>query len=306
MFNPTPLRLPALFLALTAAGFSPAAPSVVTSIAPVHAIVADVMEGVGEPLSLVPADRTPHHYSLRPSEARELSRADMVVWVGPELETFLARTLESLTDDARVLQLTAEPGIVLLPYRDDHGHDDVHHDDHGREGAADPHIWMSFDNARAIAAAVAAGLSALDVANAERYADNAARAAREYAELGAEIAERLRPYAGVPFMVFHDAYQYFERETGLTNVGAVTVRADISPGIERMSELRRTVREAKVRCIFGEPQFPARILDAVAEGSGARVARIDPLGAGIEPGPGAYARLMRAFAADIAGCLGEG
>lgn len=306
MFKPPLLRVPALALGLLTAASAAAAPSVVASIAPVHAIVADVMEGVGEPLLLVPADRTPHHYSLRPSEARELSRADMVVWVGPELETFLARPLESLTDDARVLRLTAEPGITLLPYRDGHDHDHGHDDDHGGEEGADPHIWLSFDNARAIAAAAAARLSALDESNAERYAANAARAAREYGELGKEIAERLQPYAGVPFMVFHDAYQYFERETGLTNVGAVTVRADISPGIERMTELRRIVREAKVRCIFGEPQFPARILDAVAEGSGARVASIDPLGAGIEPGPGAWVRLIRAFAADIAGCLGEG
>jgi zinc transport system substrate-binding protein len=289
-----------LFLSIwIVCGVTIAAPSVVGSISPIHAIVADVTEGVLSPAVLVDPARSPHGYTLRPSEARLLADADLVFWVGPELETFLSRPLSVLAGDARVVSLLAEETIETLPYRDLLEHDGHEHAD------IDPHIWLSLANARRIAMIVAARLSEADPDNAARYSANANDAARRYESLEQEIRRQLAPLADVPFMVFHDAYQYFEREMGLDNRGAVSLRPEIAPGVDRMQRLREVIRQQGVRCIFSEPQFPERLVRAVAEGSDARIARLDPLGLDIEGGPTAYEKLMREFTDQVRDCLGN-
>lgn len=285
------------------------APRVVASIAPVHAIVAAVMNDVAEPALLLPPSVTPHGHALRPSEARLLDDADVVFWIGPALETFLSRPLNALAGDAVVVSLADAPGVRRLPFRDplDHANGDGHgHVAHGEENAehVDPHVWLSVANARRMADAVAARLASSDPGNAARYAANAARFTTALDTLEASLREQLAPVADVPYLVFHDAYQYFEAEMGLNHRGAISLRPEIAPGVARMQALRREVRTAGVRCIFSEPQFPGALVDAVADGSGARVATLDPLGVRVAPGPDAYMALLDGFADDIVGCLG--
>jgi zinc transport system substrate-binding protein len=300
-------RLILLLALLAASGVAGAVPRVVASIAPIHSIIADVMDGVGEPELLLSADRSPHSYSMRPSEARMLGEADLVVWVGPQLETFMTRSLAALSGDARVVALGEDSAMHRLPYRDtleesgDAGHSGHAGHEHAEE--FDPHLWLSLANARRTAELTATHLAEIDPGNAARYRSNADRVMSEYESIQHDMRQRLLPVAEIPFMVFHDAYQYFEQEMGLNNRGAISVRPELSPGVERMQRLRRQVSQAGLQCIFSEPQFPESLVDAVAEGTGVRIGQLDPLGVDIESGAGGYPALIRSFTDSILECL---
>ncbi len=333
------------FSAFSGAARAAEAPAVAASIAPIHSLAAQVMEGVGAPRLLLPPGASEHTAGLRPSDARALSEAALVIWVGPTLETALARPVGALAKKARVLELGREPGLALLPIRrggaweehdhdhghghshghdhshgqakDAHGHGHAHNhgqakDSHGQGHAhgapnlanADAHIWLDPDNAKVILRAVARELAALDPAHADRYAANAAAAAARLDVLDRELAARLAPVKSVPYVVFHDAYQYFERHYGLAAVGSVTLSPDRAPGAQRLIELRARIREAGAACVFSEPQFEPRLVNTLIEGTNARTGVLDPLGAALAPGPEQYGRLMRDLAAALAGCLG--
>lgn len=334
--------VPALLLAglvlalLHLPGRAAAAPAVVATIKPVHSLVAGVMAGIGEPGLLVRGGGSPHSFSLRPSDAAAIAGADLVFWIGPELETFLQAPLRKLAPEARLVPLAAAPGIRLLPVREggiwgthehgehgddghhgegghgeggghDHGHasgqgQGPHHDDDGH-GAMDMHVWLDPVNARAMTAAIAAALAEADPANADAYRANAAALSARLEALEAELRQLLAPVADRPFVLFHDAFQYMEHAFGLQAVGSVTASPERQPGVERLSELRRTIRERGAVCIFAEPQFPPRLLQVVAEGGALRSGVLDPLGAELEDGPELYFALLRGNARSLADCL---
>lgn len=324
-----------------------APPEVVVSIGPVHSLVAGVMEGLGEPRLLIRGGASPHNFSLRPSDARALAGADLVIWVGEGLETFLRKPLGVLAPDSHVVTLMADPAMTLLPNREagiwggspeghgeeeaEHHHDEEaehHHDegeaehhgeeeegpghhedeegaghhDHG-EGAFNPHIWLSPANAAAIVEASTAALAALDPANAARYRENRLRVLARIEAQALDLAAELAPLAGRPYLVFHDAYRYFEDSFGIAPLGSVTLSPERKPGLRRMGELRRSLREAGIVCVFTEPQFEPALVEALVEGTGVKTAVLDPLGAGLLPGPDAYFDLMQDMAAALSGCL---
>lgn len=282
-------------------------PRVVTTIQPVHSLVAGIMEGVGSPELLLPGGASPHAYALRPSQAHSLARADVVFRVDEGLETFLRKPLEALGARTRVVTLSGAPGVRLLPPRrsgiwgeDGHGHGD---EDHGR-GAVDAHIWLDPANAKAMVRAAAAQLGALYPRHAGRFGENARKLSARLDALDAELRQRLAPVKDAPFIVFHDAYQYFEGRYGLKGAGSITVDPGRTPGARRLNEIRRAIRERRALCVFAEPQFEPRLVATVLEGTGARRGILDPLGADVPPGPEAYFTLMRNLAANFAGCLG--
>lgn len=303
------------FSTITAAA---AAPRVVVSIKPVHSLVAGVMAGIGEPFLLIRGAATPHSYSLRPSDARALSNAQLVFWVGEDLETFLEKPLASLAGRARLVELTATPGMLLLPAREggiwssDHGegHDEEHeksstpsrHKD-GHPVERDLHLWLHPANAVTIVRAAAAALSELDPANAAAYERNALASETRIAELEREIAALLAPVKDQPYMVFHDAYQYFEARFGTRAVGAVTVSPERRPGARRLREIRTRMVESGAACIFSEPQFAPAVVRSLAEGTAAKIAMLDPLAADLPSGPDAYFKLMRNMAQSLRACL---
>ena len=311
--------------------------NVVATIKPVHSLTAAVMQGVGEPTLLIQSAGSPHSYALRPSEARALERADIVIRVGESLETFLQRPLETLAADARIVTLVEADDLNLLSIReggvweshahDEHGHDghghddeahadvhadhhDGHHEEHEEHADAsdhdelDMHLWLDPRNAAAMARMIAAALIAADPVNAPAYRANAAQLDADLDALERSIGERLEAVLDRPFVVFHDAYQYFEHRFDVNTVGSITVTPDVQPGAARLRELRRTVAERQARCVFSEPQFEPRLVETVVEGTDARAGTLDPLGAALPEGPGQYFMLMETMADSLIDCLG--
>jgi zinc transport system substrate-binding protein len=318
-----PLRLLLLLAALVASPARAEPPSVVASIKPIHSLVAGVMRGVGEPVLLIRGAASPHGYSLRPSEARALSRAELVVWVGPGLETFLVQALETLGRDARVLTLAGAPGVRLLETRaggawerhrheeeveahesEPQGHDGAGeaHADHDH-GNVDPHLWLDPENGRAIVRAVSAALQTADPDNGAAYAANAARLDARLEALDRRLKETLAPVRGAPYVVFHDAYHYFEARFGLNAVGSVTVSPETPPGARRLAAIRARIGTLGARCVFAEPQFEPALVRTVVEGTSARVGTLDPVGAALEPGAALYFELLEGLGEDFTGCM---
>lgn len=278
-------------------------PRVVVSIKPIHSLVANLMVGIGDPDLLIEGGGSPHGYALRPSEARALSEADLVVWVGPELESFLQKALQSLSSDARKLQLAASMPEMLLPARtgggwtaqaDDHA-GEAHHHAHD----FDPHIWLGLPQARRIAELATNELIAIDPANADRYRANAVTLQKRLQALQTDLELELAQVREIPYVVFHDAFQYFEKTYQLNAVGALTLDPERKPGIRRVLEIREQIRRLKARCVFSEPQFEPRLIQTVVEDTGAATGTLDPVGAELDPGPDAYFTLMHNLATDL-------
>lgn len=331
-------------------------PQVATDIAPVHALVARVMQGVGAPDLIVRPGASPHGYAMRPSEAAALERAELVVWMGEALTPWMEGAIYALAGKAHVIELLGVEGTRVLPFREgvafaahDHGeakeedhdhedhadkehghdgdhdhdahdHDEEHHDDHahGDEGydnhshdahdhghahdGADPHAWLDPANARAWLSVIAEELAEHDPANAALYSANAAAAQVELDALTAEIAAQVAPVKGKPFLVFHDAYQYFEAAFGLSATGAIALGDAADPGPARIAQLRGLVRDQNIACVFSEPQFDPKLVrtvfgDVVGHGV------LDPLASDVAPGPNLYPALLRNMAAALTGCL---
>lgn len=374
------------------------APRVAVDIAPVHSLVARVMEGVGTPDLIIPSGESPHGFSMRPSSAEALQEADVVFWIGHDLTPQLEDAIETLAENASVTELLESEGVTLLDFResalfeahdhgdhedhDDHGHDD--HDDHGHEeakaeehdhdhdheheeakteehdhdhdhdehaehdhddhghkeaeadkhdhahdnhgeeehgghddhdhedhaghegydhGDHDPHAWLSVQNGSVWLNVIAAQLSSADPDNAGAYFANAAAARDEMAALTGEISAILDPVRGGSFIVFHDAYQYFETDFDFPASGAISVSDASDPSPARIAEIQGRIRDEGVDCVLAEPQFNAGLVATVLEGTEANTSIIDPLGASLEPGSALYPQLIRNMANALAECL---
>jgi zinc transport system substrate-binding protein len=345
--NELPTQVAASLAALAAFLPSPgvAEINVVASIKPVHSLVAGVMQGIGEPVLLVKGTGSEHSYSLRPSAARALQDADVVVWVGETLETFLLKPLQALSGDAELVELGKAPGLTLLPGRaggmweahehgDDHAdadadhgtgeraatpeHEAEHVDEHKSEasdaghtaaaghahGETDMHIWLDPANAKVIVAAIASALGDADQGNAAAYQANAARLQAALDELDRSLEDRLATVVDRPYVVFHDAYQYFERRYGMHAVGAITINPTVRPSAHRLGEIRDRLEEMDAACVFAEPQFEPTLVDTVIEGTTTAKGVLDPLGAGLDAGPDQYFQLLNGLADSLVDCLG--
>jgi zinc transport system substrate-binding protein len=261
-----------------------------------------VTEGVATPFLIVRGSGSPHTYQMRPSEAGALAGADLVLWIGETLETFLVRPLASLAADARRVSLIEAPGLKLLAARAGGAWEEDEHE--GATGARiDPHVWLSPDNAAAMVRAIASVLSEVDPGNGEAYRANRDRLLARIDALARELEERLAPVRDVPFVVFHDSYRYLEDRFGLNAVGSITVGLERPPGARRLRALRAKIRETGAKCVFSEPQFESPLVEAVVEGSGAGRGTLDPLGASLEPGADAYFEMMDSLARAMIDCL---
>jgi zinc transport system substrate-binding protein len=296
---------------IAAAPVSATAPKVVATIPPLHSLAAMAMEGVGFPDLLLNGGETPHSFALRPSHSRLLASADIIIRIGDGFEGFLRKPLRSLARRATVLQLDSLPDLVTYPNRRTDGHDNEHEDDHGHghdhaKGHAqgmDPHLWLHTGNAIQILRAISAALAKVDPENAPVYQGNAARGAIRLRALKMEIDRIVAPVRERPYFVFHDAWQYFDREFGLRGGGAIAISPERKPGARRLAETRDRIRATGARCVFAEPQFPPALVKTVIRGTAARLAVLDPLGAGLVNGPGQYFQMMRNLANGIASCL---
>ena len=287
-----------------------AAPNVVASIKPVHSLVAAVMAGIGEPTLIVKGAASPHTYALRPSDAGALESADIVFWTGHGMELFLGEALETLATKAKVVELAESPGIELLPVREggafephSDGDETEHDHEHEEHGEGDMHFWLDPENARLMVTQIAATLAEADPENATAYQVNAEAELVKLDELEAELAATLAPVADKPFIVFHDAYQYFEARFGLSLAGSVTVTPDALPGAARIDELKAKVAELGATCVFAEPNFEPTIISAITEGSAAKAGVLDPEGGALAEGVDLYPELLRGLATSLVDCL---
>jgi len=283
-------------------------PRVVVSLAPLQALAEAVMQGVAEPVVLLPGGASPHSYALKPSQMRELQQADLVFWIGPALETFLARPLATLPANVQVVPLAELPGLRRLPIRSGgvwatDGEDTAHGHDHDQAGAFDPHLWLGPSRGVLLAGEICRRLSAVDPQHAERYRANLRKLTGQVAALRTRLESQLAPLRGRPYLVFHDAYRYFEEEFGLQPLGAVSISPERAPGARRLRELQEQIRAQRVQCLFREPQFPPRLVEVLTAGTGARTGVLDPLGAELAPGADAYLRLLQGLADGLRDCL---
>lgn len=274
-------------------------PTVVTDIPPVHALVAQVMGNLGQPELLLSKGADEHDFQLRPSQAGAVANAGLVVWIGPELTPWLDSAMDSRPEGAAALALLDAEGTLRRGY--DEGHDEDGHD-HGSE---DPHAWLDPRNAQVWLELIAGELGRLDPENAATYAANAAAAETEVAALDAEIAAILAPVKAKPIVSFHDAFGYFGDHYGLNFVGSIALGDASSPGAARLAELRGELEAGGVVCLFPEVQHDPALAEQLAEGTGVKIGgALDPVGSSLEPGPGAYAALLRGIAQTIADCAG--
>ena len=298
----------ALFLSSAFSVCAAEPPRVITDIAPVHSLVAMVMGERGAPVLLLPAGRSPHGYALKPSQARALQSADVVVRVGGTLTPWLASALGSLGRGVADVELLETAGTTRLAYREgvalgdsDHAHDhgadhDAHreeHDQHAGDADVDPHAWLDPSNAAHWLGAIATALAAADPDGAVMYRRNAAESRERIEQLTREIAAAVEPFYDVTFLVYHDAFHYYEARFGIEAAGSVARGDGAAPGARRLREVRSLARSDSATCLFTEPQIPDRAASTVAEGSSLRRATLDPLGAGLSPGPNLYPALMR-------------
>ncbi len=310
---------------------------VVASIKPVHSLVSAVMAGVGEPHLIIRGTASPHTFTMRPSDAAALEDADVIFMVGDTMETAMTGPVDALAGQARVVRLFDVPGMIHRSIReggafeehdhdshgggddhmghddhDDHGHGHDAHDDHGdahdddHHGAFDMHVWLDPINGWTMARAIAATLAEADPANTATYEANLDALLHRLDHLTGEIAAQVAPARGVPFIVFHDGYRYFEDRFGLSAAGSIVVSPERKPGARRIAELRDKLHTLGVVCVFDEPQFDKRLVHTVIEGSEVKSGTVDPLGAAIEDGPELYFTLLHDMAASFTDCLTPG
>ena len=331
-------------------------PKVAADIAPVHSLVARVMNGVGKPELMIPAGASPHDYQLRPSEAKAIQDANLIFWMGEDLTPWLEKALSSLADGTPTSTLLEVDGIKLLDFRegalfeahdhddhddhkdhddhddhkdhddhddhddhkdhDDHDDHDDHkdhddhddhkdhddHDDHAH-GEHDPHAWLSPTIAKVWLNEIASKLSAIDPDNAGSYFANATSAKQDLDTLSIEINKILDPIRDKKYVVFHDAYQYFEKDFGISASGAISLGDASDPSPARLAEVRKRVVDESVQCVLAEPQYNSGLVAAVVEGTDAKTAVIDPLGVGLDTGPSLYETLIRNLATNLAKCF---
>lgn len=291
-----------------------AAPKVIASVVPVHGIVSAVMGETGQPELLLSGSMSEHRATFTPQQIAELGKADVVFIIGQGLEAKLSQISGSeAVNGKRFVELSEATGISTLPIREggaweahDHDHGDDHdHAEEEKEGVLsfDPHVWLDPQNAKAMAEAVAAELSKADPQNAATYTSNADSFVRSLDAVSTHITAELAPVKTVPYVVFHDAYQYFENRFGLAAAGSISDVSARAPSAKRLREIRGKIKDVKAACVFREPQYDGKVVQTVIEGTGARDGVLDPLGADITPGPEAYQQLLAQLAKSLKACL---
>ncbi|WP_354688471.1 zinc ABC transporter substrate-binding protein ZnuA [Aeromonas sp. 19NY04SH05-1] len=303
------MRILALITALLAVSLPVRALEVLTTIKPLGFIAAAITDGVSEPKVLLPTGASPHDFSLRPSDIRSINGADLVVWVGPELEGFMAKPL---ANHPHVLTLTQVEGMPLFDYarREGHeehadeeheGHDHDGHEGHHHEGI-DPHLWLGPTQAKVIARAIAVELGKQDPANKSRYEANLAAFDAKVDAKDKIIAEQMKAVNQKGYFVFHEAYGYWERHYGMSSKGHFTVSPERRPGARTLVEIRKALEEKQASCIYAEPQFSPAVIESVARNTGARVLLLDEVGEQVPLGPDGYPQFMQQLADAFAQC----
>ena len=282
--------------------------NVVTTIKPLHSLISKVMEGLGEPSLIIEGTTSPHSFTLKPSHAKLLEEADLIFWVGEGMETFMEKPLMSIVKDAEVISFMEVNSINKLKFREENifeshdDHDEEDHDSHAdhAHGEFDAHIWLDPMNAKEMIHEIAHELSHLDPSNKDKYNKNAESTLLDIDELINNIDQSINKDA--QFVVFHDAYQYFENRFGITSAGALTLNTDALPGARQILDIQNVIKEKGVKCIFSEPQFNPKIIETIAKDTGIKTGIFDPLGSKLDADKNQYFTLIKNLRDNLKGC----
>ena len=289
---------------------------VVTTIKPLHSLISRIMESRGEPQLIIEGTNNPHTFVFKPSHAEMLEEADIVFWIGEDLEAFMEKPLDSLAKNAKKIAFMETESIEKLKFReknifddhddhDDHdGHEDEHegHDDHDdhKHGEFDAHIWLDPENAKEMVKIIRDELIKIDPEGQRQYSVNTAGATLELDNLINNVEKELSK--DISYVVFHDAYQYFETRFGVTSAGALTLNPDVLPGAKQIADIQDLIRDKGIKCIFSEPQYNPKIIETLGNDMNISTGVMDPLGAFIEEGPSMYGELINGITNSIKEC----
>ena len=295
--------LSVLLCASALATSAAAAPKVVTSIVPLHSLVSSVMEDVATPELLMQGQNSEHNASFTPQQLVDMEKADAVFIIGDNLEAKLGEISGTETVGGKAfIKMNEIKGLNLHTVRQGGTWEPDGDEPPPTPQTTDPHIWLDPENAKLMVQTINAVLSKLDSANAKIYDANAAKTLTALETLETEIKSKLAPAADKPFIVFHDAFQYFEKRFGVNAVGSISNFSATPPSAQRLAEIHSKIASSNSTCVFREPQFSDAAVQTVIEGTSAKSGVLDPIGANIPPGPSAYGELLRQIANNIANC----
>ena len=300
-----------LALLLTVSAAQAEVPKVLTDITPVHSLTAQVMGDLGTPDLLVSPRSDPHHFQMRPSQARLVDGADLIIWMGDSMTPWFIQVIETLGTDATSLELLDIPNLPLVVANEpeDHDAEDADHDkakDHAEahhdHGDTDPHAWLDPENAKTFLTEIANALASIDPDNAATYHDNAAAARARITAMQAEITTQLASAQDITLVPYHNAYRYFLTRFGLDLSGALANSEATPPSAAHLAEMRDLLAQRQRTCLFAEPGANLDLIRAAAPHPDQTVPALDPLGATLTQGPDLYDALIRKMADTIATC----
>ncbi len=302
------LIVPLLFSFMASSHLAAQPPKVLASIKPLELIAAAITDGISKPELLLAPGSSPHDYSMRPSDIRKLTQADLVLWIGPDMETFLVKVLDRYVNKNQSLALIDQPGIQIgegLLNPDHHSHDHNHDDHHGHHhGSYDPHIWLDPSNVLVMAKAITDKLATIDSANRQQYEHNYQAFIESMAAADKDNQELLAGLHQQGFFVFHDAWGYLARHYKLNVIDVFTINPAQAVGARHMSHLRQQFSAQNgTSCVFREPQFRPSYLNVLVNDLEIKVDVLDPLASDITPSANAYAEFLRGLAGTIHHCL---
>ena len=324
----------ALFICTGVNVFATETTGVISTIQPINSLVSAVIGNTGKSITIIPSEQSPHDFKLKPSDVKVLQNGNIIFYVSNHLESSITKVFKNLPKNIKLINLMEESGVNHLAIRDNdawerhdhHGHDDHDdhdkhgkkhddHDDHDKHGKKhddhddhekedDVHVWLSPDNAIKIVQKVNKVLSLYFPENSKIYNDNTTKFIDKIRDLKMELVKELSPIKNKPYIVFHDAYQYFEKTFELNAVGSVALEGDIASSPKQISLIKDKIVKSKALCVFQEPQFDSKLVKIVVEGTDAKIGTLDPLGVNITGDKDFYLQLLSNMAKSLKECLG--
>ncbi|MEX2131164.1 MAG: zinc ABC transporter substrate-binding protein [Pseudohongiellaceae bacterium] len=287
-----------LLISIGIAGQSHGDVQILASIKPLQLIAGAIVDRDELVSSLIPANQSPHHYSMRPSDRVALDSAQLIIWIGSELETFLTGAIAQTDPDQTVLQLSKQAELNLLTLR-------MQFAGLGEGGAAqlDPHLWLDTANALTIARMVTDSVSQIDPAGADKYRLNLQSFTGQIDDLNTYMDQQLQDVRGKPYIVYHDAYQYLEARYSLEPLLALAEDTEVQPGIRHILNTRRTIREARPLCLFKDKDSSPATIATMLSGYALNQVELDILGIDIIADADGYIEMMRKIVNDMNSCF---
>ena len=324
----------ALFICTGVNVFATETTGVISTIQPINSLVSAVIGNTGKSITIIPSEQSPHDFKLKPSDVKVLQNGNIIFYVSNHLESSITKVFKNLPKNIKLINLMEESGVNHLAIRDNdawerhdhHGHDDHDdhdkhgkkhddHDDHDKHGKKhddhddhekedDVHVWLSPDNAIKIVQKVNKVLSLYFPENSKIYNDNTTKFIDKIRNLKIELIKELSPIKNKPYIVFHDAYQYFEKTFELNAVGSIALEGDIASSPKQISFIKDKIIKSKASCVFQEPQFDSKLVKIVLEGTNAKTGTLDPHGVNITGNKDFYLQLLKNMAKSLKECLG--